>query len=199
MKFRSLIKGFHHDWRVDRILQLLFKRLWYFKYGLLSLVLVSALRAEVLWVLNVVINHFSLCLCLGLNDLFKSMFPDSEIAKWIILVSKTKCECLINCRLVSFFKDDLLKLINVSPYCVILYDESMRKIQQDGQMDLQVRYWDDNETGLPKIFWFKTSELPECHKSQHCFICIFGEIVASQVKSNFISDIINNDKKYNFQ
>ena len=55
-------------------------------------------------------------------------------------------------------------------------------------------------TGLPKIFWFKASESPECQKSQQCFICIFGEIVTSQVKSNFISDIrINNNKKYNFQ
>ena len=115
-------------------------------------VLVSALWAEVLWVLNVVINHFSLCLCLGLNDLFKSMFPDSEIAK-LFKQSKTKCECSINHGLVSFFKDDLLKLINVSPYFVILYDENMRKIQQDEQMDLQLRYWDDSEGQVcPRYF-----------------------------------------------
>ena len=42
---------------------------------------VSAVRAEVLWVLRVVKNYFSLRSCLGLNYLFKSMFPDSEIAK----------------------------------------------------------------------------------------------------------------------
>ena len=42
---------------------------------------VSTLQVEVIWVLKVVKNHFSLRSCLGLNDLFKKMFPDSEIVK----------------------------------------------------------------------------------------------------------------------
>ena len=104
----------------------------------------SALQIGVLWVLRVVENHCSLCLCLGQNDLFKSMFPDSAITKTFKL-SKTKSGYLINYGLASFFKDVLLKSINASPYFVILFDESMKKILQNEQMDLQASYWDDSE------------------------------------------------------
>ena len=105
---------------------------------------VSTLRAEVLWVLKVVKNHFSLRSCLGLNDLLKSVFPDSEVAKTSKL-SKTKCGCLINYGLPPFFRVVLLKSINASPYFVMSYDEGMNKILQNEQMDLQARYWDNNE------------------------------------------------------
>ena len=85
------------------------------------IVAVSSIQAEVLWVLKVVKNHFSLGSCLGLNDLCKSMFPKSEITKTSKL-SKTKCEYLINYGLAPFFKNVLLKSMNASPYFVISYD-----------------------------------------------------------------------------
>ena len=184
MKFRSLIKGFHHDWRVDRILQLLFKRLWYFKYGLLSLVLVIALRAEVLWVLSVVINHFSLCLCLGLNDLFKSMFPDSETAKWIILVSKTKCECLINCGLVSFFKDDLLKLINEMCLHIVWYC-MMRAWGRFSRMGRWTYKWDIGMTMRQVCPRYFDSKLLNCLNATNLNTALSASLVKlSQVKSS---------------
>ena len=76
-------------------------------------VLVSTLPADILWEFKVVKNNFSLRSCLGLNDLFKSMFPDSEIAKRFKL-SKIKCVHLINNGLAPYFKDVLLKSINAS-------------------------------------------------------------------------------------
>ena len=39
-------------------------------------------------------------------------------------------------------------------------------------------------TGPHKIFWFKVSESPECHKSPYCFICIFGEVVRKAAVTN---------------
>ena len=108
---------------------------------------VSALRPEFLWVLKffqVVKNRFSQHPCLGLNDLFESMFPDSETSETFKL-SKTKCGYLINYGLAPFFRDVLLKSINASPYFVISYDESMNKILQNEQIDLHARYWDDSE------------------------------------------------------
>ena len=109
---------------------------------------VSALRPEFLWVLKffqVVKNRFSQHPCLGLNDLFESMFPDSETSETFKL-SKTKCGYLINYEIVPFFKDVLLQSINVSPYFVISHDESVNKILQNEGIDLQARYWVDNET-----------------------------------------------------
>ena len=45
-------------------------------------------KAEIVWVLKDVMSHFSLRSCLELNDLFKCMFPDRQIASKFSL-SKT--------------------------------------------------------------------------------------------------------------
>ena len=50
--------------------------------------------AEIQWALAVVQNHFSFRSCLGINDLYREMFPDSHVASKFQL-SKTKCSYLI--------------------------------------------------------------------------------------------------------
>ena len=102
----------------------------------------TVLRAEILWALKVVNNHFSLRSCLGLNEIFKEMFPDSDIAKSFKL-SKTKCGYVINYGLAPYFRDLLVEMISSSPFYVVSFDESMNKILQNEQMDIQVRFWDD--------------------------------------------------------
>ena len=113
---------------------------------------VSASYAEILWSLKVVMSHFSLRSCLELNELFKCMFSDSEIAKSFRL-SKTKCSYYINHGLAPYFKEELVKSINLSSYIVISFDESMNRVIQDEQMDLNIRYWDD-EKGLVVTRYF---------------------------------------------
>lgn len=102
----------------------------------------NTFQAEILWALKVVVNHFSMWSCLGLNDLFRRMFPDSNVAKSFQL-SKTKCGYLINYGLAPYFRELLNKLVMSSPFFTISYDESMNKVLQKEQMDLQVRFWDD--------------------------------------------------------
>ena len=70
----------------------------------------------------------------------KTCFPTVKYLK------HSNCEYLINYELTLFFKDVLLKSINASPYFMISYDESMNKILQNEQVDLQARYGDDNNT-----------------------------------------------------
>ena len=72
------------------------------------LVLASTLQTEVLWTLKVASSHFSLRLCLGFKELFRTMFTDSEIIKSFQL-SKTKCGYIINFGLAPYVKDLLLK------------------------------------------------------------------------------------------
>ena len=62
----------------------------------------TAIRAEILWVLKVVITHSSLQFCENLNKPFQAMFSDSKIAESFKL-GKTKCGCFINYGLASFF------------------------------------------------------------------------------------------------
>ena len=71
---------------------------------------VSTLRAEVLWTLKVASSHYSLRLYLGLNELFRSMFTDSEIVN-SFRRRKTKCGYIINFGLAPYFKDLLFKEI----------------------------------------------------------------------------------------
>ena len=40
----------------------------------------ATLNAEIMWCLNVVMSHFSYNSCTELTNLFKVMFPDSELA-----------------------------------------------------------------------------------------------------------------------
>ena len=96
----------------------------------------TAIRAEIFWVLKVVTSHFSSRSCLGLNDLFRLMLIDSEIAKSFQL-SKTKCGYIINFGLAPYFKEHLLKSLRVSPYFVLSFDESFNQTLQEEQMDLQ--------------------------------------------------------------
>ena len=62
----------------------------------------SATHAEILQTLKVVINHYSLRSCLGLNESFRLMFNDGEVAKSFSL-SKTKCMYYINYGLAPYF------------------------------------------------------------------------------------------------
>ena len=99
-------------------------------------------KAEIRWVLKVVKSHFPLRSCIDLNELFRSMFPDSGIASKFQL-DKTKCSYLINYGIGPYYKDILLKSINTSPFFSISFGESLNSILQQEQMDLQVRYWDE--------------------------------------------------------
>jgi hypothetical protein len=103
----------------------------------------STLNAEILWALKVVMSHYSLRSCVGLNEIFRVMFSDSDIARGFAL-SRTKCTYFINFGISPYFKTQLLKDIQASPYFVVSYDESMNRIAQEEQMDIQIRYW--NET-----------------------------------------------------
>ena len=70
------------------------------------------------------------------------MFSDSEIAKSFKL-SKTKCGYFINFRLAPYFKDLLVKEIKAANIFVVLFDESLNKVLQEEQMDVQFRYWNE--------------------------------------------------------
>ena len=100
--------------------------------------------AEILWTLKVVTSHLSLRSCLGLNELFEIMFRDSKVVKSFQL-SKTKCVYFITYGLAPYVKELLMKNIQSSPFFVLSFDESLNIIIQKEQMDLQVRFWDNEK------------------------------------------------------
>ena len=95
------------------------------------------LDAEIKWSVNVVQNHLSFRSCIDLNKLFYHMFPDSKIAQKSQL-EKTKCAYLVNYGMKPFVKDQLLKNIVVSMFYTVSFDESMNRVLQYEQIDVQV-------------------------------------------------------------
>ena len=102
----------------------------------------SVSKAEILWAMKVILNHYSLRSCLGISSLFQTMFNDSEVAKRFFL-SKTKCGYLVNFGLAPYYERLLLDEILKAPYYTVLFDETLNKIVQEEQMDIYIRYWSE--------------------------------------------------------
>lgn len=100
------------------------------------------LKAEVLWALKTVVNHFS-CNSSANNDvLFQAMFPDSQIARQF-KCGPSKCSYLIKFGLSEYYRGEMLNLVKGrNGVFVVSFDESLNKTIQEEQMDLLVRFWD---------------------------------------------------------
>ena len=122
---------------------------------------------------KVVSSHFSLRSCLGLNDLFRSMFTDSEIVKSFQL-SKTKCGYITNFGLAPYFKDLLRKEIKASDCFGVSFDESMNKVLQEEQMDAQIRYW--NEIAKLVDMRFSDSQFLRRPNAKNLFDCLITSL-----------------------
>ena len=94
-------------------------------------------------------DHLSFRSCLDLNDLFRSMFPDSAVAQKFQL-SKTKCAYLINFGLAVYYHKLLISEVKESPFFTLCFDESLNPVLQNCQMDCGVRYW-DVKRGISKV------------------------------------------------
>lgn len=120
-------------------------------------------KAEILWSIQSVMTHKSLRTTGSDVSLFSDMFPDSEIAKKLQL-QRDKVGYLIVYGIAPFFKQELLKKLNESEFFVIGFDESLNKVAQKQQMDLNVRFW-DKETNevctryLNSVFLGRTTAL----------------------------------------
>ena len=114
-------------------------------------------QAEILWVLKTVISHHSIRSCEGISNLFGHMFSDSEIAKSFAM-SRTKCTYYVNYGIAPYFQGILLNQLQASPYFVVSYDESMNRILQEEQMDVLVRFFNE-ESGLVETRYFDSTFL----------------------------------------
>ena len=97
----------------------------------------SVLQAEVRWALKVVMSRYSKSSCNDVTELFKTMFPDSDIAK-SFTCAKTKCRYMIVYDLALHFQSCLLDDLKDSAYHVISYDKCFNSVFHFGQMDLAI-------------------------------------------------------------
>ena len=101
------------------------------------------------------------------------MFSDSEIAKSFKL-SKTKCGYFINFGLAPYFKDLLVKEIKAANIFVVPFDESLNKVLQEEQMDVQVRYW--NEAAKEVNTRFFDSQFLKRPNAKNLFDCLTSSL-----------------------
>lgn len=103
----------------------------------------EVLKAEILWALKLVASHSSYNSFKDAAEIFKLMFPDSEISKKVTLGS-SKMAYVIAFGLSPYFHKELLDSFGENMKFVICMDEALNKISQKTQMDLIIRYWPEN-------------------------------------------------------
>ena len=72
------------------------------------------------------------------------MFSDSKIAENVKL-SKSKCGYYVTYGIASYLKSNITKSILKASYFRIMFHESLNLVSQNEQMDIQIRYWSDED------------------------------------------------------
>ena len=112
----------------------------------------QTLNAEIIWSLEVLKCKYSYRSSESKSKLFAFMFPDSKIAE-NFTYGKTNCSYILCHRIAPFVKETLLNELKEVPYYTTLFDETYNKISKKGQMDLNVRFWDDTDNKVKSSYW----------------------------------------------
>lgn len=97
------------------------------------------LKAEVLCSLNTVTKHQSFKSNEGVGDLFRAMFPESDIAESFACGSD-KTAYTSKFGLAPHISELLVADANKDEF-VLMFDESLNQTTKTKQLDLHVRYW----------------------------------------------------------
>lgn len=76
--------------------------------------------------------------------LFKTIFPDSNIAQKMQL-QRDKVGYLLAYGIAPFFQKELTEKFNKCEFLAVGFDESLNKVAQKQQMDINVRFWDEEK------------------------------------------------------
>ena len=108
----------------------------------------DVLNAEVLWAFKAVMLHYSINSSSNTGELFKMVFPESQIAQKFSY-GKTKSSYIITHGLASYFHDRMLaSLKDGDVKYVISFDESLNRTQQQEQMDMIILFWDNEKNNM---------------------------------------------------
>ena len=135
----------------------------------------SVTEAEILWAIRTVLTHSSQCFCDGLSKLLVRMFSDSVIAKPFTL-GRTKCSYFINFGIAPYLKELLLAKLKSSDFFVTFYDESLNRVLQEEQMDVVLRYC-NNESCMVEISYFDSAFLKRAN-SQNLHVKLLESLTA---------------------
>ena len=100
----------------------------------------ATLEAEIYWLAKVASSNYSLRSTDHIGDLFRAMFPDSEIAKNFKL-SRTSASYIIGQGLSPHFTQVLIADLSASELPFSVHFDETTSSQVKKQMDITLRYW----------------------------------------------------------
>lgn len=115
--------------------------------SLSSLNINDATKAEIVWCLKAVKQHWSANSMVDIAKTFQCMFPDSEIAKQFSF-GATKAAYTVSHGLAPYFLKELQNNLSKADEIVVYFDEALNKIVQKGQMDIFVRWYNENTSSV---------------------------------------------------
>ena len=101
------------------------------------------MKAEVLWTLNTISKQQSYNGNDSISELFKCMFPDSDIAT-TFTCGPDKTAYIAKFGLAVYIKEELVSQVNKSPF-VLMFDESLNETTKNKQLDVHVRFWNEGQ------------------------------------------------------
>lgn len=110
-------------------------------------------RAEVQWCMFSVKNNLSNRTAAAAVDLFKVMLSNDDVVNQMKL-GRDKVAYTIVHGIAPYIKKELDCSVTKQPFFVVCFDESLNKVSQRGQMDVHLRFWQDNKV----VTRFYTSE-----------------------------------------
>ena len=101
----------------------------------------SGTNAEIIWVLNCVVKGYSDRSNDDFGDILRAICPTSPEAK-CFKIGRNKLKYVVNHDLCPYFREELDRDIDKSPFITIMFDESLNEIVQQSEMDEFVCFWD---------------------------------------------------------
>uniref|UniRef100_A0A147BBZ3 Putative transposase-like protein n=1 Tax=Ixodes ricinus TaxID=34613 RepID=A0A147BBZ3_IXORI len=126
-------------------------------------------KAEIIWCLNSIAIHGSLCSTAVSASVFPFMFPACEVAAKLWL-GKDKVGYTVCHGIVPYFRNKVLSSLASVHFVVVLFGKSLNQVTRKQQMDVLVRYW-DTTSGTVKM--------------QYLTSCFLGHTCAKDLASAF--------------
>ena len=99
--------------------------------------------AEIIWILKTVLSEHSMRSNDDPAKTYAGMFPRLK-SLYNFNLARTKSMYVINHGLAPFFKSMLNESLQKSNIHVFCFDESLNEVTQTCEMDMYIRYWNDN-------------------------------------------------------
>ena len=101
----------------------------------------SGTNAEIIWALNCVVKGYSDRSNEDFGDILRAMCPTSPETK-CFKMGRNKLKYVVNHGVYPYFREELDRDVDKSPFIAIMFDESLNEIVQQSEMDVFVRFSD---------------------------------------------------------